>query len=64
MLNDPIVDEIRSIRDAYAKQFNYNIEAIIKDIKYKQKNSNFKYINLPPKRLDQNENMKFQKLNF
>ena len=62
MLNDPIVDEIRSIRDAYAKQFNYNIEAIIKDIKDKQKSSNFKCITLPPKRLKQNENMKFHKL--
>ena len=25
---DPIVEEVRQIRDAYAKQFNYDLDAI------------------------------------
>ena len=31
--SDPIVDEIRSIREAHAKKFNYDLEAIVEDLK-------------------------------
>jgi len=55
MLNDPIVNEVRSIRDAYAKQFNYDLDAIFQDIKKQQSKSSFKYIVLPPKRINQIE---------
>ena len=29
---DPIVKEVRKIRDAYAKSFNYDIDAICRDL--------------------------------
>ena len=61
MRNDPIVDEVRSIRDSYAKQFNYDLEAIFYDIKKQQTKSNFKYIKLPPKRSKQYEAVHFSK---
>ena len=32
MWQDPIVAETRALRDAYAKQFNYNRTAILADI--------------------------------
>ena len=28
---DPIVSEVRKIRDAHSKKFNYNVDAIFKD---------------------------------
>ena len=33
MLNDEIVDEIRSIREAHAKEFGYDLRAIFEDLK-------------------------------
>jgi len=39
---DPIVNEVRQIRDEHARKFNYDIDAICND--YKQKHS--KYLNI------------------
>lgn len=36
-MNDPIVDEIRKIRDAHAARFNYDLKAIYEDIKRSEK---------------------------
>ena len=33
MARDPIVDEVRQFRDAYAKRFHYDLEAICRDIR-------------------------------
>jgi hypothetical protein len=33
---DPIVEEVRAIRDAYAKRFNYDIKRIVADLIKKQ----------------------------
>ncbi len=43
--SDPIVDEVRRIRDAHAAKFNYDPEAIFRDIKEKEKRSGRKYVN-------------------
>ena len=32
MRDDPIVEEVRRIRDAYAKQFDYDLDAIFDDL--------------------------------
>jgi hypothetical protein len=37
--SDPIVDEVRRARDAYAARFNYNLRAIFHDLKEKEKRS-------------------------
>jgi len=34
---DPIVEEVRRARDAYAKQFNYDLDAIYRDLKAKER---------------------------
>ena len=34
---DPIVQEVRKARDEYAKQFNYDVRAMVKDLKEKEK---------------------------
>jgi hypothetical protein len=33
---DPIVEEVRKARDAYAKRFNYDLDAIYRDLKAKE----------------------------
>jgi hypothetical protein len=34
---DPIVDEVRRVRDAYAARFNYDLRAIFRDLKEQEK---------------------------
>ncbi len=40
--SDPIVDEVRRARDAYAARFNYDLRAIYRDLKEKEKNTGLK----------------------
>ena len=47
---DPIVEEVRRIRDAYAKSFSYDLNAICRDLQEKQKRGKRKVVSLPPKR--------------
>lgn len=50
MWNDEIVEEVRKARDEYAAQFNYDLEAIFKDIKQREERSQHKVVSLPPKK--------------
>jgi hypothetical protein len=43
-MNDPIVDEVRRVRDAHAAQFNYDLDAIFQDIKEREKKSGLKFV--------------------
>ena len=43
-MNDPIVDEVRRIRDAHAARFNYDLDAIFQDIKEREKKSGLKFV--------------------
>jgi hypothetical protein len=43
-MNDPIVDEVRRVRDAHAARFNYDLDAIFRDIKEKEKKSGHKFV--------------------
>jgi hypothetical protein len=43
-LNNPIVDEVRRIRDAHAARFNYDLDAIFRDIKEREKKSGLKVV--------------------
>lgn len=44
---DPIVDEVRRIRDAHAAMFNYDLDAIFQDIKEQEKKSGLKFVSYP-----------------
>jgi hypothetical protein len=44
MYRDPIVAEIRAIREAYAKRFNYDLDAIYQDLKEQEKKSGRKLV--------------------
>jgi len=39
MYQDPIVAEVRAIREAYAKRFNYDLDAICRDLKEQERKS-------------------------
>jgi hypothetical protein len=43
-MNDPIVDEVRRIREAHAERFNYDLDAIFRDIKEQEARSGHKFI--------------------
>jgi hypothetical protein len=49
-MNDPIVDEVRRVRDAHAAMFNYDLDAIFQDIKEQEKKSGLKFVSYPPRR--------------
>ena len=50
MTNDPIVAEIRKIRDEHAAKFNYDIAAICEDFHRSAKESGRQYVTYPPRR--------------
>ena len=43
-MNDPIVDEVRSVRDAHAASFNYDLRAIFMDIKQREKERGLNFV--------------------
>lgn len=42
--SDPIVDEVRRVREAYAARFNYDLRAIYRDLKEQEKRSGRKVV--------------------
>lgn len=44
---DPIISEVRAVRDAHAARFNYDVTAIFRDIRRMQNKSGRKYVRLP-----------------
>jgi len=50
MINDPIVNEVRKIRDELAKKFNYDVDAIFSDLREKEKKYGNRLVNLREQR--------------
>ena len=50
-MKDPIIAEIRQVREAHAKRFNYDVYAILRDLKQRQIKSGRKTVSLPPRYL-------------
>lgn len=44
MYKDEIVEEVRRIRDAYARQFDYDLTAIARDLKKQEARSGRTYV--------------------
>jgi hypothetical protein len=42
--SDPIVDEVRRVRETYAARFNYDLRAIYRDLKAQEKRSGRKVV--------------------
>ncbi|MBF0102129.1 MAG: hypothetical protein HQK77_14600 [Desulfobacterales bacterium] len=49
MFIDPIVEEIRAIRQKHAAKFNYDLKKIVEDLKKKQDQAGRKTVSFPPK---------------
>ena len=56
-MNDPIVDEVRHVRDAHAAMFNYDLDAIFLDIKEQEKKSGLEFVSYPPRRTVPNKTL-------
>jgi hypothetical protein len=50
-MKDPIVEEIHRYREARAREFKYDLEAICEDLRAMQREQGLKVIRLPPKRV-------------
>jgi hypothetical protein len=48
-MTDPIVDEVRKARDAYAAQFNYDLDAMVRDLQEQQRRSGRPMVPAPAK---------------
>jgi hypothetical protein len=51
MWEDPIVEEVRKVREAHAAQFNYDLQAIYQDLKEQEKKGGRTFVSYPPKRV-------------
>ena len=51
---DPIVEEVRRVREKHAARFNYDLDAIAADIKTLEQDVADRLVMLPPHRLPRN----------
>ena len=51
MAKDPIIEEIRAIRDEFAKEHGYDVKAIVAALQREEAESGLQVISLPPKRI-------------
>lgn len=52
MWQDPIVEEVRKVRDAHAAQHGYDLKAIFQALKQEEAASERKFVKLAPKRIE------------
>jgi hypothetical protein len=50
MWKDPIIEEVRKIREKHAAKFNYDLDAICRDLKEQERKSERKVVSLPVKK--------------
>ena len=50
MIKDPIVAQVRKVREAYARTFNHDLEAIFHDLQQWQRQTGHVYVPPPKKR--------------
>jgi len=51
-MKDPIVEEVRRAREAHAKKFNYDLNAICEDLRRRERESGYPTVSLAPKRVE------------
>jgi len=51
MWQDPIVKEVRQVREAYAARFDYDLVAICRDLKQQEQNSGRRFVSYAPRRV-------------
>ena len=58
MRNDPIVAEVRAIRDEFAAQCGYDIKEIFRKLREQQAKSGLKYVRYPARRVAPTEDVR------
>ena len=48
-MHDPIVEEVRKARDEYAREFDYDLDAICRDLRERQERGGRQVVSFPPK---------------
>jgi hypothetical protein len=51
MWEDPIVAEVRQVREAHAAYFNNDLSAIYRDLKQQEQNSQRRFVSYPARRM-------------
>jgi hypothetical protein len=51
MWQDPIVTEVRQVREAHAAQYNYDLQAIYRALKEQEERSQRERVSFAPKRI-------------
>ena len=51
MWEDPIVEEVRKVREAHAAQFNFELRAIYRDLKEQERKSGKAFVSYQPRRV-------------
>ena len=51
MSHDPIVAEVRAIRDRHAAECGYDVQEIFRRIRQRQAESGLEYVRYPPRRI-------------
>jgi hypothetical protein len=49
MCSDPVVSEVRRVREAHAAKCNFDLDAIFADLKANERASGRKYVRHPPR---------------
>ena len=52
---DPIVEEVRKVREEHAARFNHDLKAIAEDLRRRQAESGHKIVSYPPRRVDEEQ---------
>jgi hypothetical protein len=60
--SDPIVGEVRRVRDTYAARFNYDLRAIFRDLKEQEKRSGRKIVSHAKAATEPEPGAKFRRL--
>jgi len=50
MRNDPIVEEVRRLREAYAAQFDFDLDALVEDLKAQEAETGRVIVSLKPRK--------------
>ena len=49
MQNDPVVEEVRRIRHAYAERFGFDLQAMVADLRHKEQEHPERLVSFDPK---------------
>lgn len=60
MMEDTIIEELHQFREKWAAQFNYDVHALVADLRRSQQEENRQVVNLPPNRITDDSDLQAQ----